>query len=237
MIQRHKLSRPLLVAAGMLSAITFPLLYNSLSPVAAAPASLNARSTAATTTVAVASPPAVMEHYNFYPISGSTASTLRSQMIQMGPTSQIEGLHYDADTNWVVHWSYDYQRTPTSCRLTSARQTVDVTYTLPHWQPMAGTDRSLVAEWTRYLAALMSHEKGHAQNGISAGANIEQALNALPAYPSCQALHTAVVATVQQVTRQHNQWDIDYDRETQHGLTQGALFRENAVLESRSAQP
>jgi predicted secreted Zn-dependent protease len=72
----------------------------------------------------------------------------------------------------------------------------------------------------------MVHEKGHAQNAIDAARKIEAGILALPSEPTCDALRTKAndLGHALMLIKDANQADIDYDRRTQHGATQGARF-------------
>lgn len=171
----------------------------------------------------ISSPP-VSISYRYYPITGISASELRSQMSQRGPIDQHEGRRYDAHTEWVVRWSYRYTQARNLCRVRSATTKVAVTFTMPQWKAPFNAERSLIADWNAYLASLQLHEEGHKRNGVDAGQDVVQALNQLPAYPSCKALEGAIQSTAQTIIKQYNQKDLAYDRTTRHGYTQGAVF-------------
>jgi predicted secreted Zn-dependent protease len=168
--------------------------------------------------------PTVKLHYRYYPITGVTASELRSQMSQKGVLDVHEGQRYDARTDWVVQWSYRYRRIGNQCLIQAPKTRVDVTLTYPQWRPPSGTSRSLITEWQQYLMALQHHEAGHQAHGIAAGKDILQALTQLPGYSSCQQLERVATASAQAVIRQYNGKDIAYDDATKHGYTQGANF-------------
>lgn len=168
--------------------------------------------------------PVVNTYYNYYSVSGNTVLALQSQMQQFGPFNELEERHYAAYTSWYVEWSYDYAMTDRGCKITSTEGKVDITFTLPRWDIPPNTPQSLVSAWNQFLTAVQIHENGHVDHGISAGTEILHLLNHLPAYPSCQDLKTAAGAATQQIIQYYNQQDLAYDRETQHGLTQGAIF-------------
>lgn len=175
------------------------------------------------------SPPVKVSH-RYYSITGNSASQLRSQMSQRGPLDPHEGRRYDANTEWVVRWSYRYAQTGNQCKIRSANTNVAITFTLPKWNIPANADRSLVADWNAYLASLYLHEEGHKLNGVNAGQDIAQALNRLPAQSSCKALERSIQSTARAIIKQYNQKDLDYDHTTGHGYTQGAVFPPAATV-------
>lgn len=170
------------------------------------------------------SQPEVRIYHRYYAIAGSTASELRAQMIANGPRDRIEGLPYDAHTDWAVKWAFRHMWAGNRCTIRSASAQVAVTYTLPKWVTPKGAERSLVAEWRQYLTALQNHEEGHKENGIGAAQEVLTTLQQLPAASSCRELETTAQAAAQSVIRTYNQRDVNYDRVTHHGYTQGAVF-------------
>jgi predicted secreted Zn-dependent protease len=101
---------------------------------------------------------------------------------------------------------------------------VQVTFTLPQWEPPPAASKELIDQWNAYLDALQQHENGHREIGVAAGQAIYQALGRLPSYDACDALERAADAACQQILDQHRQQELDYDQATNHGATQGAHF-------------
>lgn len=168
--------------------------------------------------------PHVQIAYRYYPISGMTASELRSHMNQLGPRDHIEGRTYDARTDWAVKWSYRYSMRGGQCAMQSVVTQVEVTFTLPRWTGAGQAERSLRAHWKHYQAALQHHEEGHKQHGIEAGYAVQRSLSQLPRAASCTELEATAQTTARAVIKTYNQKDLDYDRVTRHGFTQGAVF-------------
>jgi predicted secreted Zn-dependent protease len=169
--------------------------------------------------------PAVTVNYVYYQIGGSTAAQLRAQMDTLGPfDAQFGNRRYDALTRWYGSWRYSYIVQNNRCTIERVLVNTNVTITLPQWNPPSQASRQLQRKWNRYIQALQTHENGHKQHGIEAGKEIFKLLNNLPSYRSCQDLQTAANNKSNQIIAKYNQRDIDYDRRTQHGRTQGATF-------------
>ena len=170
------------------------------------------------------SAPIVRVYYDYYPISGSTVSNLQSQMSAFGPLSELEQRNYAAEVVWHVQWSYDYTMSDRGCTITNAESSVDVTITLPQWDVPSDASPNVIEAWNQFLAALHVHENGHLNHGVAAGTEVLSLLQEFPTYSSCQALRTAVSSQTREIIEAYNQYDLEYDHETQHGLTQGAVF-------------
>lgn len=178
--------------------------------------------------------PVVTMVYDYYPIHGSSSSDIQSAMTQHGPWSEVEEQHYFANTEWRVKWSYDYQISERGCEISNLEGSVDITFTLPQWNAPTAASTSLVSAWNQFIVALQIHENGHMRHGVLAAQDVLQTLSELSPTPSCETLKTTARIAARRVVRQYNQQDIEYDRETNHGLTQGAVFppiRPNALQE------
>jgi predicted secreted Zn-dependent protease len=157
-----------------------------------------------------------------YAIAGSSASELRRQMNQLGP-SDASGRH-DAFTRWYVRWSYPYDRSPGSCGLGKVKVSVTVSYTLPEWSDPAAAPPDLVTQWNGYLAAVRRHEDGHRDNGVAAGRDVLAKLRAFGTRDTCDAANRDANAAGNRILDEYRTKDRRYDETTRHGATQGAKF-------------
>jgi hypothetical protein len=71
---------------------------------------------------------------------------------------------------------------------------------------------------------LLAHEYGHANTGSAFERNFARAAAGVTA-PGCGDLDRALRAQFDSLLKQANAEDIAYDAQTQHGATQGAVFR------------
>jgi predicted secreted Zn-dependent protease len=148
-----------------------------------------------------------------YTITGETAAQLRADLTRLGPVDH--GVHVDAFTQWDITWKWPTASNG-SCTLSGATVNSTITITAPTWTPGPGVDPSLVAEWSRYITALATHEKGHIDYVVASVASILKAVHAA----TCSTANAAGNAIITRI-RQH---DIAYDAATHHGATQGAVF-------------
>jgi predicted secreted Zn-dependent protease len=131
---------------------------------------------------------------------------------------------FDAHTEWKLKWHFHYKSQAESCALTDSIVTADIFYVLPHWADEAQADGGLQAQWENYIQNLRTHESGHAGNGEKAANEIATMLNNLASFPSCDLLEKAANDRAYQILDEHKAWDLQYDQDTRHGATQGAVF-------------
>lgn len=158
-----------------------------------------------------------------YPIRGASEAELRIEMSAKGPLG-AGGRRFDGYTRWNINWRYNYRQDGGWCRIGTVTTDVKVTTTLPEWSDDRAAPEPLRKRWREYMAALTEHESGHRGHGMDAAREIDRGIAALPAQSNCGALGNAANDLGNQVIRQYNERDLDYDRRTGHGLTQGTRF-------------
>jgi predicted secreted Zn-dependent protease len=145
----------------------------------------------------------------YYEISGNTARQLRSQINTKRPKS------HDAQTQWSIRWSWPGYGSKT-CDLNTANVSYTIEVIMPRWKPPQGASPQLVTRWNDYIRALTLHERGHVDNVIENLPHVKKAI----ASATCETAESEAKARLDRI----KQNDLDYDRVTNHGETQGARF-------------
>lgn len=123
-------------------------------------------------------------------------------------------------TDWHVSWRFRWNNEPSgACRFTSVEVELRSRITLPQ---LSGADARQSQAFAPFIAALRNHELGHHENGRRAAREIESALRSMGPAPGCAALESQANMTGQAILKRYNEMDKQYDRETEHGLRQGA---------------
>jgi predicted secreted Zn-dependent protease len=137
---------------------------------------------------------------------------------------QAPGGH-QGHTSWNMSYTYRSRSAPGGgCGVESVTTKLDLKVKLPRWSQTAGTSSELAGRWDRYLDALRVHENGHLQTGRDLENNFKRAASGIVT-AECGALDAALRTSFDSLLRQANQRDKDYDAQTGHGATQGAVFR------------
>jgi len=165
---------------------------------------------------------AVSVVHDDYKVTGSTAAGLRQQMNSDGPLDHDK--HFDAHTEWNVRWTYPFDRSGSGCSTGPVTVTLTITYHFPEWGDESDGSQALQAKWHKYQEALQTHEDGHAEHGREAADDIIRELSGLPAADACPAMDGIANAKAQAIIGRYAAEDVDYDRDTNHGATQGATF-------------
>lgn len=168
--------------------------------------------------------PIVTEKYEYYEVQGGCEKDLLCQMKRKG-IAWSDGKKYDSTTNWHVMWKYGYSRTPGSCSAESFRVFVDITFLYPKWMPGGDAPRDLTDKWEAYMKNLVMHENGHRDLAVEAAAELARAVAELPPLPTCADVDREVRALARTRMSMLNDDEKQYDTATNHGYTQGAVFR------------
>lgn len=156
-------------------------------------------------------PYATMEYYD---VSGSTAWEIRYQLNTLSSVDD-HGYRGDALTSWKIDWTWDGYGTDT-CDLGSVTNTYDINVRLPRWTAPQDASRELVTKWNAYMLALVEHEKGHVDNAMEYLPYVIDAIRGATCSTAEDRAH--------EVLSQLRSADLEYDEETNHGATQGAIF-------------
>jgi len=152
----------------------------------------------------------------YYDITGSTAKELRSSMDESGPRDSSDGNKpVDAFTDWYISWNWPGYGTE-KCDLSAASVTYRIKVIMPRWEAPADASPELVSKWEKYMQALAFHEQEHvhiiADNYLSVKTAIQDA--------TCSTAEAAAQKALDSLRELNS----NYDRETKHGETQGAVF-------------
>jgi predicted secreted Zn-dependent protease len=160
-------------------------------------------------------PPAEVR-FNYYDVQGGDYRSVLGSM--------MSGRQFAAKTDWLLSYQYKPRMDAGACKVESVTTKLELSMTLPRWSPPPGAPGDLIGRWERFMSALRVHEDGHAQDARDLESAAKRALLALSS-PNCGALDSAMRARFGQLLEQGRARDRDYDQQTGHGKTQGAVFR------------
>ena len=157
----------------------------------------------------------------YYDVHGRTISELRADMRRLGP--KIADSSFVGETRSPMRWTWRTETIgPSSCAIRDVTLSVNAQITLPRWTPPADTEPGLAAEWTRFLAALETHEAGHKDISAKAGRDIVERLRGLSGL--CSLISTRANDLARDIVDRSSAEQKAYDAATRHGLTQGTAF-------------
>lgn len=158
-----------------------------------------------------------------YVLQSNSVEKLVAEMKQKGPTD--DGKRFFAKTDWQIRWNYEYDRENGGFVITKLSVRADITYRMPQRVLPAGTSDALAEKWARFLAALTLHEEGHAQIATTNAKALHEKLRSHGPFPNAQELEKFVKTEGGKCLQKARTEEVEYDRRTGHGATQGALLR------------
>lgn len=168
--------------------------------------------------------PTVKTAFIYYDIHPSTSKDLGKEIRRRSPIER-DGKRYSGFTEWRVNWNYKWKSSKGACQVTHASTTLQVTYTMPRVAKGKVVSKQVYRTFKSYYSSLMKHEEGHMQHGLLAAKEIENALLNLGAFNSCEKLKVRVKVQSENIIKKYKVISEQYDKETNHGMSQGVAFR------------
>jgi predicted secreted Zn-dependent protease len=159
---------------------------------------------------------------DYFTVTGATSRELAADIDAKSPVGE-NGLRSDGYTRWTIDWTFVMTPGPTGCSADQIAVNLDIRMTLPRWYPPRSADEALVGRWNHYVAALRLHEDGHRYRSESTARVVRRALLAERHASDCHTLETRLNSRANGLLADLRQRQEDYDRETAHGRTQGAI--------------
>ena len=157
----------------------------------------------------------------YYDVHGRTAAELRADMRRVGPKSE-SGTIYAGETHTPLSWGYRTRSDGSMCTIWDIRMHASAKITLPGWTPPRDTVPGLWADWKQSMAGLELHEIGHKDITARYAVLIMRKLKEVNTF--CSAVNNEARRVPDTLLVQLREEQERYDRDTRHGLTQGAGF-------------
>lgn len=159
--------------------------------------------------------------YRYYNVKPHWAESLARSVIKATPIRE-NGKPYMGHTAWTVKWDMQWDKQPNgSCALDRVRTHLHWIITLPQ---VVLSDAEDQARFDDFVKALRAHELDHVGFARDAARAIDRRLQSMPSMPTCDQLEDAANAQGQQQLDVARRRGVEYDVQTQHGKTQGAML-------------
>ncbi|MFT5525105.1 MAG: putative secreted Zn-dependent protease [Pirellulaceae bacterium] len=151
-----------------------------------------------------------MKHYD---VAGNTERNIRLK------TNDVRPFPFDAKTVWNVNWKYNYAFEGHEYWITNVTIEVTVETTMPRLIRNATQSKTLQNKWDTYIDALQDHEHGHSRIALDAAREMLLQLQRRSiSAASAAELEKKIQAKGEEIIGQYRRVELEYDRETQHGL-------------------
>ncbi|PIR39409.1 MAG: hypothetical protein COV35_02530 [Alphaproteobacteria bacterium CG11_big_fil_rev_8_21_14_0_20_39_49] len=170
----------------------------------------------------IAAPRVTVQEYQ-YTVSGRTLDEIKQAISEQAPLKN-DGNNFSALTKYDIGWNYTFDKSGKNCKIDTVTTSVVVTHNFPKLQNVDLLDMTTKTEWERYFASLQTHEKKHADLGIEAAGEIEKEIAKIKTQSSCTKLAIEANNLARRIISDYQNKNIDYDKETVHGMLQGATL-------------
>ena len=155
-------------------------------------------------------------HYEARARPGHSLALALNDASPFRPGNQV----FHSATAWTLDWTVRPEATPDGrCRSAEVRIDLRGEMLLPR---LLGGSQAQQDRFESYLSRLREHELGHFEIGREAARELEQSLYGLAPARTCDQLQSAARAQGARVLPKYEALGDAYDRQTQHGRTQGA---------------
>ena len=156
-----------------------------------------------------------------YAVGGETAEAVHRSMGDGGPT--LDGTTYFGMTASEIGVRFRTAEADDGCRLDAVEVDLDLTMTLPEWEPAGPTDYALRRDWARFESALRRHEDGHRDRAVAGAQAVADALAGVRA-ATCAEADAEGQRRVREAQDRTAAEQERYDDATDHGRTEGAAW-------------
>lgn len=159
-----------------------------------------------------------------YNVTGRTVSEI-SKSLEANPIPDPNepGSRYYAITRWQLSGDWSVQPTLRGCEVASGQVTVVMTMTLP-LLTSTNTTTDALNRFNTFLEKTVLHESGHVAITLDGARTYQRALGNHPSASDCATLKTQLNDLFHRSFDAIQRANRDYDTQTQHGRTQGAVF-------------
>ena len=164
------------------------------------------------------------ERFEHYEIAPSEVDQIKIELRKRSPVSRANQI-FHGGTEWTLVPHFRWKKDRYLCRIKDVHVKLNGTYTLPRLYNRVSASESTKVRFAAYYDALMDHEKGHQALWYKAGEEIERTLNNFEPHFSCDELARQAKLRIAEIIKTYQQLNRDYDKQTGHGKTQGAVIR------------
>ena len=165
--------------------------------------------------------------YDFYVVKGVTYEQICDDIFHKetgkGSWNEKEGVRYAAEANYRYTWDgeYDYRQGKVCWK--NIKVDIDNTLVFPMWDMPANPSQKAVEKWRSFVTPLKEHEFGHIVIYNAMGEKFRHTMASLEGKNS-RDLREKTVKAFERFLREVDKVSADYDYETLHGRTQGAVL-------------
>jgi len=167
----------------------------------------------------------VTEPTNYYQIYGNTTTDIAQQLTKCAPKIASEdNQDFVGYSSYAINWQYTYlPQADGRCAIQDVKIGLHLGGVRPTWQQGPSTSAAVAANWQRFITALNTHEDGHIALDRQYAAQLLADLKQQPP-TTCASIGSVLDSVIQHDLVALAQANDNYDAQTHHGATQGAVL-------------
>ncbi len=160
-----------------------------------------------------------------YTVSGKTSAELTQSLNSnsLQDPHEVTGRYY-ARTDWFINAHWNTKPTLAGCELDRADIGLVMTMTLPALVSTKNLAVGVFDQWDGFVQHTIQHESGHVTLSLQGAREYQRQVGNVLAARNCDMLDTQLKNLFDTNYKAIDRANTDYDKQTQHGLTQGAVF-------------
>lgn len=156
-----------------------------------------------------------------YDVEGTTPDEIAASLYEHSPSRDVP--RFFGLTEWEVNADYRWVERDTGCTIEDATVRLVIRTHLPRWSHNRRSDAQVRRDWERFIVSLDTHERHHRVLIEEIGETLRWRLLSLRE-PDCSTMKQVSDRAVAEEIEAGTARNHAYDRETQHGRTQGATW-------------
>jgi predicted secreted Zn-dependent protease len=163
-----------------------------------------------------------------YAVTGQTQAALSRSLNDqaLSDPNEVDGRYY-ARTDWFISAQWDYRPTARGCEVDIGSVTLAMTMTLPMLSSSTGVPPDLLNRWTTFISNTITHETGHVKLSEQGARAYQHDLGNFTPAADCMTIKPELSDLFTHASSAIRKSNVDYDAQTNHGETQGAVFPGN----------
>jgi len=160
-----------------------------------------------------------------YTVVGKTVNELSQSLERSAIPDPHDPIgRYYALTEWNLSSAWQWKSNSRGCVIDRASVTINMTMTLPALATRQGVATDVLTRWDKFIANAIAHEKGHVSRALDGARSYQSQLGNFDPVPSCDTMPTTLDNLFKRNLNAIDKLNVDYDVQTDHGTTQGAVF-------------
>lgn len=160
-----------------------------------------------------------------YTVTGKTTQELSKSLEAHAVADPHEpGSDFYAQTEWRISTKWSSKIAGNNCELERADVSVQITVTLPALADPTGIALDAANRWNTFVANTVRHEKEHVTRALNGVRDYQTEIGNLAPQTDCNGVRSKLDDLFRFHSSQIDRVNIEYDTETNHGMSQGAVF-------------